>query len=87
MRPRKVPMRKCVVCQNMYEKRQLIRVVKTPEGDIVIDQTGKRSGRGAYVCNSEHCAHNVQQNRALDRALKHKVSAEIYEQLAALHNE
>lgn len=75
-------MRKCVVCQQMMEKKQLIRIVKTPENDIVIDRTGKQSGRGAYVCKNESCHTALPKNRALDRALKYAVPQNIYEQLA-----
>lgn len=87
MRPRKVPMRKCVVCQQMSPKKDLIRLVRTPDNEVHIDTTGKMSGRGAYVCKRESCTQDVQKHRALDRALKQTLSAEIYEQLAGLHDE
>ncbi|AWB44339.1 DUF448 domain-containing protein [Paenibacillus sp. CAA11] len=82
MKSKKIPLRKCVACQEMMPKKQLIRVVKTPEGEIMIDLTGKKSGRGAYLCGSEACFRLAQKNRALDRALKAQVQPEIYEQLA-----
>ncbi|WP_138493938.1 RNase P modulator RnpM [Paenibacillus pinistramenti] len=82
MKTRKVPLRKCVACQQMMPKKQLIRVVKTPEGEVMIDLTGKKSGRGAYLCGSAACFKLAQKNRSLDRALKSPVQSEIYEQLA-----
>lgn len=81
MRKRKIPMRKCVACQEMKPKRELIRVVRTPEEDIVIDVTGKKNGRGAYLCGNTACFQLSKKSSALDRALKVNVSAEIYEQL------
>lgn len=81
MRARKIPLRKCVACQEMKSKKELVRVVKTPEQEIVIDPTGKKSGRGAYLCNTMQCFSLAQKNHGLERALKGKISAEIYEQL------
>lgn len=63
-------------------KKQLIRVVRTPEGEIMIDLTGKKSGRGAYLCGKAECFKLAQKSRALDRALSHQVAPDIYEQLA-----
>lgn len=82
MRTRKVPLRKCVACQEMMPKKELIRVVRTPEGEVLIDLTGKKSGRGAYLCGKLSCFKLGHKSRALDRALKHQVQPEIYEQLA-----
>lgn len=75
-------MRKCVACQEMLPKKELIRIVKTPEDEILIDLTGKKSGRGAYLCGKVDCFKLAHKTRALDRALKHSVSLEIYDQLA-----
>lgn len=82
MKPRKIPLRKCVACQEMMPKKQLIRVVKTPEDEVVIDLSGKKSGRGAYLCGKVSCFKLANKNRALDRALKAAVQPAIYEQLA-----
>ncbi|MDG0871113.1 YlxR family protein [Paenibacillus thiaminolyticus] len=82
MRTRKVPLRKCVACQEMMPKKELIRVVRTPEDEVLIDLTGKKSGRGAYLCGKLSCFKLAHKSRALDRALKHQVQPEIYEQLA-----
>lgn len=82
MRRRKVPLRKCVACQNMKSKKELIRIVRTPDEEILIDLTGKKSGRGAYLCGDVSCFNLARKSRALDRALKAAVSEDIYEQLA-----
>lgn len=82
MKQRKVPLRKCVACQEMMPKKQLIRIVKTPEDEILIDLTGKKSGRGAYLCGKAACFKLARKNKALDRALKHHVGPEIHDQLA-----
>jgi predicted RNA-binding protein YlxR (DUF448 family) len=81
MRPRRVPLRKCVACQEMSSKKELIRIVKTPEDEILVDFSGKKSGRGAYLCGSVKCLKLAKKSRALDRALKHSISADIYDQL------
>ncbi|UHA73896.1 RNase P modulator RnpM [Paenibacillus sp. 481] len=82
MKQKKVPLRKCVACQEMMPKKQLIRVVKTPQDEVLIDLTGKKSGRGAYLCGKISCFKLAHKSRALDRALKHQVQSHIYEQLA-----
>lgn len=82
MKQRKIPLRKCVACQEMKPKKELIRIVKTPEDTVLIDLSGKKSGRGAYLCGNLSCFKLAQKNKALDRALKHHVQSEIYEQLA-----
>jgi predicted RNA-binding protein YlxR (DUF448 family) len=87
IRPRKIPLRKCVACQEMISKKDLIRIVKTPEDEVLVDMTGKKAGRGAYLCGSAKCFALVKKNRALDRALKHTISMEIYEQLETNFNE
>ncbi|WJH33294.1 YlxR family protein [Paenibacillus aurantius] len=81
MKPRKIPLRKCVACQEMMPKKELIRVVRTPQEEIQIDLTGKKSGRGAYLCGKTACFKLALKNKALDRALKHNVHADIYRQL------
>ncbi|ANE47575.1 nucleic-acid-binding protein [Paenibacillus swuensis] len=81
MRPRKIPLRKCVACQEMMPKKELIRVVRTPDEQIMIDLTGKKSGRGAYLCGKVSCFKLAKKSKALDRALKQSVSADIYDTL------
>ena len=81
MRVRKIPLRKCVACQEMKPKKELIRIVKTPEDEILIDPTGKKSGRGAYLCVAGECFSKARQNKALEKSLKTSISPEIYDQL------
>lgn len=81
MRTRKVPLRKCVATGAMMPKKELIRVVRTPAGEVLIDLTGKKAGRGAYLCGSIESIRLAKKSKALDRALKQPVSPEIYDQL------
>ncbi|NOU93390.1 DUF448 domain-containing protein [Paenibacillus sp. LMG 31456] len=81
MKQRKIPLRKCVACQQMMAKRELIRVVKTPSDEILIDLSGKKAGRGAYLCGKLSCFKLAKKSKALDRALKQTVSADIYDAL------
>lgn len=83
MKTRRVPLRKCVACQQMMAKKQLIRVVRSPEGQVSIDLRGKMAGRGAYLCGSLPCFSLAKKSKAFDRALNVPISAEIYDQLQA----
>lgn len=78
---RKVPLRKCVVTQELLPKKSLTRIVLTPEGTIEVDGTGKKNGRGAYVKLTQEVVEQARKTRALDRALKIKVPDEVYEEL------
>ncbi|WP_067617105.1 RNase P modulator RnpM [Alicyclobacillus acidiphilus] len=78
---RKIPLRKCVGCQEMKPKRELIRVVHTPDGDVLIDPTGKQNGRGAYLCPDETCLQTAQKKKSLERALKMSIPSSVYETL------
>lgn len=80
--PKKVPMRMCVGCREMKPKKELLRVVRTPEDEIVLDFTGKKSGRGAYVCPNEACLKRASKQKQLDRALERNVGEEIISQLS-----
>ena len=82
-KPRKIPQRQCVGCRTMKEKRELIRVVKTPENEIVLDVTGKKSGRGAYVCPDMQCLKKARKSRALERAFELTIPEEVYDALEA----
>lgn len=75
MRPRHIPQRTCVACRRTSAKRELVRIVRTPEGGVEVDPTGKRSGRGAYLCPTPDCWRLAVQKGRLDRALKTSVSA------------
>lgn len=81
MANKKIPMRKCVGCQEMKEKKSLIRVVKTAEGDIILDDTGKKNGRGAYICKSLECFKKAKKTKTLERSLGVSVSEQVYEEL------
>jgi len=81
LKQKKIPQRMCVGCQVMKSKKELLRVVRTPEGMIVLDSTGKKSGRGAYVCNNEQCFTKAVKEKRLEKALHHAVDQLIYEQL------
>ncbi|MDE6402108.1 MAG: YlxR family protein [Clostridiales bacterium] len=76
-----IPLRSCIVCRQQKEKSDLLRVVRAPDGTVVIDLTGKASGRGAYVCKSGDCMHIAVKKRALNRAYKQPLSDEVYEEL------
>ncbi|AGL01290.1 RNase P modulator RnpM [Desulfoscipio gibsoniae] len=78
---RKIPERMCIGCQEMKPKKTLIRVVRTPEETIEVDRTGKRSGRGAYICPNEECLDKALKGKRLEKALKHAITEEIKESL------
>ena len=80
-KPKKIPQRQCVGCREMKEKRDLIRVVKSPEGEISLDFRGKKPGRGAYVCPSADCLKRARKSRALERAFSAQIPAEVYDAL------
>ena len=86
MKPRKIPMRMCVGCREMKEKRELIRIVRTPEGETLIDPTGKKSGRGAYVCRSPECLKRAIKQKQLERQLQASLTDEVNEALMAEMN-
>lgn len=78
---RKVPQRQCIGCGEMKNKKEMLRVIKTPEDGIVIDATGKKNGRGAYICNSSECLRKAVKSRGLERSLKVSIPHEVYEDL------
>lgn len=69
-RKKHVPERTCIACRRSLSKRELVRVVRTPEGDVVVDELGKKNGRGAYVCRQRECWRQALQGHALNRALR-----------------
>ena len=79
--PKKIPMRMCVGCREMHEKRELIRIVKSAEGMVSIDMRGKAPGRGAYICKKSDCLERAMKSRALERALEHRLEPDVYERL------
>ena len=79
--PGKIPMRQCLGCREMKAKKDLIRVVRSPEGEISLDFRGKKSGRGAYICPNPDCLKKAMKSKAIERAFSSAVPAEIYEKL------
>lgn len=82
-RPKHVPQRTCVVCHHKMDKRRLTRVVRTPEGGVVIDPTGKRNGRGAYLCDVPDCWNRALNSQILSQALQIKITEAEKETIAA----
>lgn len=74
---RKIPLRTCITCGQTRAKRELVRIVRTPDGSLVIDDRGKLSGRGAYVCKEARCLHEAIKSRRIERALKVAVTDEL----------
>ena len=78
---KKVPLRQCIGCGEMKHKREMIRVLKTAEGEITLDATGRKNGRGAYVCPSMDCLKKAIKSRGLERSFKVAIPKEVYETL------
>ncbi|MBR5596683.1 MAG: YlxR family protein [Lachnospiraceae bacterium] len=78
---KKVPMRQCVGCGEMKSKKEMMRILKTAEGDIVLDVTGKKNGRGAYLCISEECMKRARKTKGIERSLKMSIPSEVYDNL------
>lgn len=81
MNGKQKPMRKCVGCNEMKEKAMLLRIVKTPEGDFLVDHTNRANGRGAYLCKNADCYRQAIKNKGLERSLKCKIPEDIVKQL------
>lgn len=79
--PKKIPQRTCMACQEKKDKRELVRIVRSPEGEISVDMTGKKPGRGAYICPNLECLNKVMKSKRLERSLETTISQEIYESL------
>ena len=82
-KPKKIPQRQCVGCREMKNKRDLIRVVKSPEGEVSLDFGGKKPGRGAYLCPDPACLKKARKNRSLERAFETAIPPEVYDALEA----
>ena len=78
---KKIPLRQCVGCMEMKEKKSMMRVLKTPKGEIVLDVTGKKNGRGAYLCKCMECLKKARKSRGLERSFKMSLSTDIYDGL------
>lgn len=79
MKPKKIPMRMCLGCNEMKPKKELIRVVKTPEDEICLDLIGKKNGRGAYICKSLECFNNARKNRRFEKSFSCRIDESVYE--------
>ncbi len=82
MKKRKLPMRICIGCQSPKNKRELVRIVRTPEGNVEIDLTGKKAGRGTYLCRDRSCLTAAVKGKRIERSLKHPVSPAVVSELA-----
>lgn len=81
MKQRKIPLRKCTGCKQMKDKKELVRVVHNEQGEIFLDFTGKKAGRGAYICRDISCLESAVKSKGLERSFKCAVGKDIYEQL------
>lgn len=81
MKPRKIPLRTCIGCQEQKNKRELVRIVRTPEGAVEMDTTGKKPGRGTYICQKRSCLDKAVKGKRFERSLKHAVSPAVVEAL------
>lgn len=81
MSVKKIPLRQCIGCGEMKNKREMIRVLKTPEGDFTLDATGRKNGRGAYLCPSVECFQKAVKGKGLERSFKMAIPKEVYEAL------
>ncbi len=82
MKQKKTPMRMCLGCGEMKPKKELIRAVKSPEGEISLDFTGKKAGRGAYICRSLECFEKARKGRRLEKSFSCKIDESVYEVMA-----
>lgn len=78
---KKIPMRKCVGCQEIKGKKEMIRILKTEQEGIILDATGRKNGRGAYICRSGECLEKAIKNRGVERSLKMSIPQEVYDSL------
>ena len=78
---KKIPMRQCVGCQEMKNKKEMIRVIRTSEQEFVLDATGKKNGRGAYICPNRECLSQAIKSKGLERSFKQAIPKEVYESL------
>ncbi|MCI8308280.1 MAG: YlxR family protein [Lachnospiraceae bacterium] len=81
MKARKIPMRQCIGCHESKPKSELIRVIKTPENEVLLDCTGKKNGRGAYICSSVECFNKARKSKAFARAFELNIPDDVYEDI------
>lgn len=78
---KKIPVRQCIGCGEMKNKKEMMRILKTPEDEIVLDMTGKKNGRGAYLCKQRECLVKAEKNKGLERSFKMSIPNEVYDSL------
>ncbi|MCI7322087.1 MAG: YlxR family protein [Lachnospiraceae bacterium] len=81
MANKKIPMRQCVGCGQMKAKKDMVRVIKTPEDAVLLDATGRKNGRGAYICANPDCLKQARKSKGLERSLKMAIPQEVYDSL------
>ena len=79
--PKKIPQRMCLGCREHKDKKELVRVVRSPEGEVSVDLTGRKNGRGAYICRSKDCLKKARKQRSISKALNCEITDEVFEQL------
>ncbi|MBR2972051.1 MAG: YlxR family protein [Clostridia bacterium] len=78
---KKIPVRRCVGCGEHFPKSELVRVLRTPDGEVVLDLTGKKSGRGAYICKAAECLKKARKSKRLDTSLECTIPTEVYDRM------
>lgn len=81
IRKRKIPLRICIGCQEKKTKKELVRIVRTPEGSVILDRTGKMAGRGAYICPLQSCFNKAIKGKRLEKSLQQPIPAELIDEL------
>ncbi|PNV61444.1 DUF448 domain-containing protein [Clostridium sp. chh4-2] len=81
MSTKKIPLRQCIGCSEMKSKKEMIRILKTPDDEIILDATGRKNGRGAYICPSMECLKKAEKGKGLERSFKMAIPKEVYETL------
>jgi len=84
IKKRKIPMRICIGCREQKPKKELVRIVRTPEQQVVLDLTGKKAGRGAYICSTEECFRKAVKGKRLEKSFDMSISSELTEEISAL---
>ncbi len=81
MNAKKIPMRKCIGCNEMFPKKELIRILNTPDDEIVLDVTGRKNGRGAYLCRNKECLERAFKTKGINRSFGKCISEDVYDTL------
>ncbi len=84
MKVRKLPLRKCIACNKQFDKRNLIRIVASKDGEISVDLTGKKNGRGAYLCKSSDCLKLLNEKKLLNKVFSKKINEKLYEEIGGI---